>query len=127
MYLSSTNANRQPEPTMTNTTLKAMLISLVELSKTNGNAVDYLHEQLRLTTDRNEIQQIKLAIRHAERNTTRQTEPTSAEIVKSIRAFRSQMSDAPAPVVKAAPVAPVAFLEIDPATARLFALVRAAR
>ena len=48
--------------------LKAKLISLVQLSKTNPNAVEYLHEVLRSTTDRNDRLQVELAIRHAEKN-----------------------------------------------------------
>jgi hypothetical protein len=54
---------------MTATTLKARLTSLVELSRTNPNAVEYLNELLReVGADRNAQTQVKLAIRHAERN-----------------------------------------------------------
>jgi hypothetical protein len=54
-----------------NATLKADLVKLVALSKLSGNAVDYLYERLRRAEsqgDRRAIQQIRLAITHAERN-----------------------------------------------------------
>lgn len=50
-----------------NATLKAKLNGLVEMSKTNGNAADYLHELLR-TASGADAQQVRLAIQHAERN-----------------------------------------------------------
>ncbi len=56
--------------------------------------------------------------------------PTSAEIVQSIKNFRTQMSEAPvftaAPVVKPVAVIPACVFSIDAESARLFALVRAA-
>jgi hypothetical protein len=67
----SSEVNRDPERQETeamDATLKAKLISLVELSKTNPNAVEYLYTILERTADRFERQQVKLAISHAQRN-----------------------------------------------------------
>ena len=52
------------------TTLRSQLMSLVEMSKSNGNAVEYLHEMLRKAEekrDRNAAQMIRLALSHATR------------------------------------------------------------
>jgi hypothetical protein len=51
-----------------NATMKANLMSLVELSKTSDRVIDYLAELLRTTTEPCDVQMIKLAIRNAERN-----------------------------------------------------------
>lgn len=48
--------------------LKATLMSLVEMSRTSDRAADYLYTILAETTDRNDRQQVELAIRFALKN-----------------------------------------------------------
>ena len=58
---------------MTTSEMKALrtkLAGLVELAKSNGNALEYLHTMLETTTDRFTRQQIRLAISHAEKLVT---------------------------------------------------------